>query len=72
MNYITKEEMELVEHISEKYENKFKAWTEENEDYLMKWYDTQDKMSYFETACKFALYCTKQFIEHVGIIVEVD
>jgi alanyl-tRNA synthetase len=42
-------------------EEEFKRWADENEDYLMKWYDNNELTGIFD--CRFAAYCSKEFME---------
>lgn len=73
LQYITNEEMDLVADIHDNHEKEFRQWADENEDYLMKWYDDENNQKYrmFEAAQRFAYYCAVKFIEHKGSVEEV-
>lgn len=62
---VTEEQRDLIEEVSENYENEFKRWADKNESQLMKWYDENEHNDWglFERTMRFAYYCSNKFME---------
>jgi hypothetical protein len=69
-NYLTVEQMKVVNDVHDNHEAEFKLWANENESQLMKWYDDNEHKTMFQAASEFAYYCCKKFMEIKSVKVE--